>query len=104
MVVQVGRVRFKRKFFMLNQPENTNFQIHCPTAHCSGWVCFIDEFYGCGECGNVWFSKDELDTAINEIIKKYPYRNQVYQKIDNTYQPNDTKLPNYDKLIETEDW
>lgn len=89
---------------MSNQSESLNFQIHCPTVHCSGWVCFIDEFYGCGRCGHVWFSKDELDQAIDEIVQKYPYRNQVYQKIDNTYQPNHSELSSYDELTKTEDW
>lgn len=89
---------------MLKNNQNANFQIHCPTSHCSGWVCFIDGFYGCGECGNVWFSKADLDQAIDEIIQQYAHRRQVYQKIDNSYQPLENEPSSYNALVETEIW
>ena len=42
--------------------------IQCPICK-DGIVCYIDDedkqFWGCGECGNVWFSKSELDKAMN---------------------------------------
>ena len=44
-------------------------QFECPICH-EGIVCYVsdddEKFWGCGECGNVWFSKSELDNAINE--------------------------------------
>ncbi|MEO0474511.1 MAG: hypothetical protein AAF085_00890 [Planctomycetota bacterium] len=42
---------------------------HCPVPGCEGWVVKVDEkmndnFWGCGECGNVWQTKEELDQAL----------------------------------------
>lgn len=43
--------------------------IDCPLCS-EGIVSFVEDetetFWGCGECGNVWFSKKELDDAIKK--------------------------------------
>ena len=48
----------------LNKEKN----IQCPICK-EGIVSYIDDedecFWGCGECGNVWFTKSNLDDAIN---------------------------------------
>ena len=44
--------------------------IECPICN-DGIISYIDDgmevFWGCGECGNVWHSKKELDNAIRNI-------------------------------------
>ena len=45
--------------------------IECPICK-EGIISYIDDdteqFWGCGECGNVWFSKAELDKEIKHIL------------------------------------
>ncbi|ENC3010534.1 hypothetical protein ABJW09_003152 [Escherichia albertii] len=45
--------------------------LRCPKETCSGIVSYIDDvpsFWGCGECGNVWFKKNDLYSDIKNII------------------------------------
>lgn len=40
-------------------------QVPCPICD-SGWVCEVEDepgktFWGCGDCGNVWPTRDVLD-------------------------------------------
>ena len=48
-------------------------QIKCPICH-EGLVCHVankdGEFWGCGECGNVWYSKSELDKAFKSSLNQ----------------------------------
>jgi DNA-directed RNA polymerase subunit M/transcription elongation factor TFIIS len=50
-----------------NQKNKSAEMIECPICH-EGAVSYIDDgderFWGCGECGNVWFTKSELEKAI----------------------------------------
>lgn len=43
--------------------------IKCPICQ-DGIISYIDDgdekFWGCGECGNVWFSKESLNEAISK--------------------------------------
>ncbi len=44
--------------------------IKCPICG-DGIVSYIDDesekFWGCGECGNIWNSKEDLDKAISTL-------------------------------------
>lgn len=86
-----------------------NFQILCPKSHCGGWVIYIDDgdenFFGCGECGNVWFDKADLDKEIERIIQRSPHRKTFYMKETNGYYPaKNLDLDEIDRLLETETW
>lgn len=69
------------------QTISPDFQIRCPTSHCTGWVCFIEDedapFFGCGECGGTWDSKAQLDADIGKIAAKHPLHRAVYIQIEN---------------------
>lgn len=64
--------------------------LRCPCSSCYGLISYVSgkkEFWGCGECGTVWSSQSDLFEAIADIIKKYPYRADVYTKKGNHYIP-----------------
>ena len=42
----------------------------CPTHACDGWVSHVDDFWGCGECGNVWPDRAALDQATAAAVRK----------------------------------
>ena len=52
--------------------KNKEITIKCPICS-DGIVSCIDneteKFWGCGECGNVWFSKESLDDAVKQMEK-----------------------------------
>ena len=88
------------------QTVSPDFQIRCPTSHCTGWVCYIEDeppFFGCGECGDEWYSKADLDADIARIIEKYPYRRAVY-RWKNGWQsmPFEQEPADYRDLVETD--
>jgi hypothetical protein len=60
--------------------------------------------YGCGECGNEWTSKADLDRDIATIIAKYPYRTAYYAKSASGWAPVEyDRLPkHYHDLVESE--
>lgn len=51
-----------------NKKNKNSKSIECPICH-EGIVSYIDDgdekFWGCGECGNVWFSNETLNEAIS---------------------------------------
>lgn len=80
-------------------------QLRCPIIGCYGYIGLIKENkFGCGECGNVWKSKNDLFNDIRKIIIKYPYRKKVYIFDKNDIRPMPlTKEPkNYDDMIRKE--
>jgi Zn-finger nucleic acid-binding protein len=54
--------------------------LRCPVETCTGFVCEVDDFWGCGECGNVWKDRKSLDQAITQIVKKRAYRAGCYRR------------------------
>jgi hypothetical protein len=94
------------------EPQPTH--LCCPVETCDGFVVLIpDHFderrdsesvYGCGECGNTWTSKSDLDRAISTIIAKYPYRTGCYTKSASGWVPVEyDRLPkDYHDLIASE--
>ena len=67
----------------------------CPVAGCAGWVSRVKEegekpFWGCGECGSVWFRVSNLLKEVDQIIRRYPYRKHCYVKTDGKWQPGDS--------------
>lgn len=78
-------------------------QIRCPKKRCCGFVNQVDDFYGCGQCGNVWFSANDLKQDIELILQKYEHRKYCYQ-LDNMLlaRPADDEPKNYEMLVENE--
>ena len=80
----------------------------CPEEGCTGWVSEVDDgdehFWGCGECGNVWYEREELDEAIEEIISQYPHRKSVYRRANGNWNPValDDEPEEYEERVEEE--
>lgn len=80
----------------------------CPTRQCAGWVDLIDEktppFWGCAECGSVWYEDKNLQKEIADIVAKRPYRARSYRKLNGNWVPGDLKSEpaNYEELVEKE--
>jgi len=87
----------------------TQNNIRCPVKACSGWVCEVSDppnpnFFGCGECGTVWWKKAELDQGIFQAIEKYPYRAKSYLKTDSGWvaQPLEQEAKDYERKVSKE--
>ncbi|WP_339735198.1 hypothetical protein [uncultured Gimesia sp.] len=84
--------------------------MRCPTPVCTGWISFVKDedgdFWGCGECGEVWFEQDDLNDAIKEIISTYEYRKPCYQKSGKNWvaAPLKKEPEDYEELVENEDY
>lgn len=82
--------------------------LRCPDIGCPGLIAEMpdgdEHFWMCGECGDVWYDRDELDEAIGKIISQFPYRKKVYRKSKGTWQPVPLgKEPiDYEELVEAE--
>jgi hypothetical protein len=72
-------------------------------------VCEVEEspsskFYGCGSCGHVWHSIEQLNVAIDKIISQYSYRKNVYSKSGSNWQAVDIddEPEEYEELVVSE--
>lgn len=80
-------------------------QLRCPVIGCYGYISLIeDNKFACGECGNVWESKNDLFNDIRKVITKYPYRKKVYIFDKNDIRPiSSIKEPkDYDDMVRKE--
>ncbi|AIP97768.1 hypothetical protein B6B36_00165 [Salmonella enterica] len=90
-----------------SEKEHNGDGLKCPKETCSGIISYIDDeppFWGCGECGSVWFKKEDLYCDIKNIIVKYPYRAFAYEILDDEYCPvSSEKIPiSYDEKVRSE--
>lgn len=90
-------------------PQKTTNEDHlrCPCDSCYGLISYIDNpkpFWGCGECGTVWFAKADLSDAIAKSIEKHPYRAKVYRKKGNNFLPVplNNEPENYEETVSNE--
>jgi hypothetical protein len=72
-------------------------------------VDFIDHgkeepFWGCGECGSMWYDKANLLKEIEAIVNRFKYRKKCYRKVKGEWQPADMeKIPDdYEERVENE--
>jgi hypothetical protein len=76
---------------LLGEYNPENKAIQCPVPRCVGFVSFINDekknFYGCGECGSIWYDKKNLNKEIKVIIEKYSYRTNVYSINNEAIEP-----------------
>lgn len=83
-------------------------QVRCPETACTGWVCEVEDrqavFFGCGECGNVWQSEDNLARAIELAIGRNPYRLNAYIPVGGYWRsnPSGSMAAGYDENISKE--
>lgn len=86
---------------------NKEIQWRTPVSKINGFVSYIDndeeKFYGCGESGFIWLTKERFYKSIEEIIAKYPHRNDCYKKVNGEWLPNKDEPDNIEDLIETEE-
>jgi len=72
-------------------------------------VCEVEEspssrIYGCGSCGHVWRSTEQLNIAIEKIISQYSYRKKVYSKSGSNWKAVDIddEPEDYEELVVSE--
>jgi hypothetical protein len=90
--------------------QDTDMPYRCPVSHCIGWVVNVDSddngrsFFGCGECGSIWYDKNTLYSEIAQIVKKYPYRKKSYYKKFDKWIPADPEKESqkYEEKVKTE--
>ena len=92
---------------MLKNTPLKNYR--CPVSRCSGWVVLVAEpeersFWGCGECGSVWYNRSKLFEEIRKIINRFPYRQRCYVFDGDTILPNKLadESKNYEELVRRE--
>lgn len=80
----------------------------CPIPACWGDVGEVDlgkqgRFWGCGECGERWRTKAELDRAIDAIVRQYPHRRKAYRKTREGWMPGRKEIDGWEELVAGED-
>lgn len=89
-----------------DHPQVHNYR--CPITQCAGWVDLVDEknppFWGCGECGSVWYEEKNLQEEIAGIVALHPYRAHSYKQLNGKWIPGDlnSEPANYEELVEKE--
>jgi len=98
------------------EPE-TPPPLRCPVLHCSGWVSLIppsatakgakrrikeQAFWGCGECGSVWYDANNLQREITAIVKRFAYRKKCYVKRGGKWEPASSLVKGYETRVEAE--
>ncbi|MFP3835069.1 hypothetical protein [Chryseobacterium sp. SIMBA_028] len=81
--------------------------LRCPCNSCYGFISPISDekaFWGCGECGMVWFIQSDLFDAITDSIQRHPYRSNVYTKKGDHYisVPLKDEPDNYEEIVARE--
>lgn len=90
----------------ITAPQPANYR--CPISQCAGWVDLIDEqsppFWGCGECGSVWYEGKSLQKEITAIMSLYPYRASSYKQLNGDWIPGNlnSEPANYEELVAKE--
>ena len=74
-----------------------------PVSKINGYVSYIedegDSFYGCGESGFIWRTKQNFYKSIVQIIEKYPHRMACYKQINKDWFPSENEPQNIVELI-----
>lgn len=99
------------QYVKAEEPIETSHQVRnyrCPITQCAGWVDLIDEktrpFWGCGECGSIWYEEKNLQKEITNIVALHPYRAHSYKNLNGKWIPGDlnSEPTNYEDLVEKE--
>lgn len=78
----------------------------CPVSCCAGFVSHIEDeddgsYWGCGECGSLWYDQEKLFAEITQIVKRFPYRRKCYKKSKGQWLPADIEkeVEDYEDLV-----
>ena len=74
-----------KKATLPRAPSDLNYR--CPELGCTGWVCQVEDSWGCGECGSVWQKQKALWADITEIVERFEYRKASYTKTKTGWKP-----------------
>lgn len=88
--------------YHLKNHQSEQINILCPIRGCYGSVTDnIGEkgIFGCGECGNVWHTKTDLDKDIDSIINHFSYRKACYQLVNDSYESTNIDISIYESNI-----
>ncbi|MBN1908930.1 MAG: hypothetical protein JW818_04255 [Pirellulales bacterium] len=80
-------------------------RMRCPIETCAGWVLGVEgSSWGCEECGYEWYSRDEINEAISEVIQKFEHRRKCYVKNGQNWDPvqPDHEPADYETQVEAE--
>ncbi|MEH6449975.1 MAG: hypothetical protein V7765_14980 [Oleispira sp.] len=88
--------------------DGTEYIYHCPSKACSYIAICIDygkDIWGCGECGSQWNKRVAFFSSIEESIARYPYREALYENVNDGYIPSDPEAyPNNLKKLIVNEW
>lgn len=77
-------------------PDMKEVVYRCPVSQCSGNVSYIKyeegPFWGCSECGSMWYDKKNLLKEIDTIVKRFTYRGKCYRKVKGKWEPADSPV------------
>ena len=90
--------------------QDNEIPYRCPVSGCVGWVSFVPSsgeersFWGCGECGSIWYEEKNLQMEIGRIIAEYSYRKSAYRKEEGNWKPvvHDEQPSDYEDLVNKE--
>ncbi len=86
---------FNPTAFMAGESATTSAAAYrCPVSCCVGFVSLVDDadeepFWGCGECGSIWYDRAKLFAEITAIVEQYPYRKSCYEGKNGEWLPGD---------------
>jgi hypothetical protein len=70
-------------------------------------VSFVNDdpsFWGCGECGSLWYERSNLFSEIEKMIQTFPYRKKCYRKVGDVWLPAEIGEgpKGYSRMVENE--
>jgi hypothetical protein len=80
-------------------------RMRCPVESCAGWVTGSENAgWTCEECGYEWYSQEEVNEAISEIIQNHSHRAKCYMMVADNWGPApiEQEPKDYEALVETE--
>ncbi len=90
----------------MNAESPNDLPYRCPVSCCAGFVSLVDDedddsFWGCGECGAIWYEKQKLMDEITAIIKQFDYRLACYEQSNGGWVPAslDNEPDEYEDLV-----
>ena len=79
--------------------------LRCPVSGCAGLVSFVADaksFWGCGECGAVWYDESKLHSEITAIVDRFTHRRRCYARQGQKWRAAKREPKNYAELVEQE--
>ena len=97
----IGEINMNDKF------DLSKYSWRSPIGGSHGFVSYIEDtdgnFFGCGETGAIWKTKEAFYRDIERIINKYPHRRHFYKKVGADWLPNNNEPKNINQMIDMEE-